>query len=170
MIHEAFFSDLVILTDDQTSTWRIGSLEDAIMMNDSIFSQVRTDSFDDRVQFGDAISKAEYCTFNLTLSDILTLIDEATPRTHLETMSDQLYVFDWMEIPNGLLYDTLDFVETMTGISSYDLPDSLAFEDTLAFIKTLNLQLQDSLALQDGLGGYVDDPWRPIFPIVEEVA
>lgn len=167
MIYETAFGDNVIFVDEVTSSTKIGELVDVIQLSDSIDSHRNNVSLDDRVTFLDGVVVNGYSIHVVTLTDSVTLSEYLTPRP-ISVFSDFLYIYDWLEIPNGILDDELVFVDEMVGESGPGITDTVTLEDTLAYTATLKLVSSDTVTLTDGFSGFVNN-WRTVVvPIAEE--
>lgn len=167
MIYETAFGDNVIFVDEVTSSTKIGELVDVIQLSDSIDSHRNNVSLDDRVTFLDAVAVNGGGIHIVTLTDEVSFDDFVTPRP-LTVFGDYLYIYDWLEIPNGILNDELVFVDEITGVSGPGITDTITLEDSLDYKWIGLLVSTDTVTLTDGFSGFVND-WRVVvFPIVEE--
>ena len=158
--------DWLILSDEFKTPVKFHSLEDAINFRDEFDPHVYPDSIGDHLQLSDALNVSGGREINVTLSDDLILSDEIWRQ--YESMSDILLLTDWLELPNGLLYDELGFDEEISGDSGPGITDELEFTEELTYQVDLTRTLPETLTLVDYFHGVINDPWTPAFPIPEE--
>jgi hypothetical protein len=168
MIHQASMLDLVSLTDQITSTTKIGALGDAFSFAEGISCNFKFSSFLDTVAFADRIDLASGRLINVNWSDVISWLEETHPRSHIESLSDVFYMIDWFVIPNIYqLNDTLVFTDTFSVIAATALSDQLVFTDTLTLNGNLSKVFSDTLTLNDAFTGFVNLPWKPLYPVVD---
>lgn len=158
--------DLITFTDVFESTTKIGTLNDVINFPDSVDSHHDFETVTDRVQLSDAIAVAPGRVINCTLSDTMVLDDEVWPM--YEPISDVLLLVDWLEIPNGLLYETLTLTDTFTGVAGPSISDTIELTDLITYTAVIISPANDTITLVDAFTGFVNDPWHPVVPIPGE--
>lgn len=169
MIFENQLFDIVIFDELLDQTPKAGSFQDGIPFTDTMRASHQFATASDQVIFIDVFTKIGSCTFNVDLDDSFVFTDTTHWRTHIEGLTDPLFLLDWfVAIKANDLDDTLVFVDEMVGLSGVALIDTLTFEDSIPFQYTLGQTITDSLTLSDGFTIYFNDPWTPVFPIVEQ--
>jgi hypothetical protein len=171
MIHEVSMFDFVILEENLDQNPKIGTLGDAISFGDSILSNHLRVFLSDSFVFTDSLREIGGATWKKTLSDSLSFSEQIHWRTHLQTISDFLFVHDWLEnVPFNRLTDNLVFSDTMNGAAGAGLLDSLVVTDSLSYLAITRHPMNDLLVWAEGLSMYFNNgAWKPMVPIVPEV-
>ena len=158
-------SEFVTFSDVMDSATKIGELVEALAMRESFDPHRYFDSISDTFPLNDVLAIGENRVINEELSDTLAFVDEAWPKYY--SLDEFFFMWDWLELPNGLLYDTLTLSEDMQVWSGPALLDVLEFVDDVPYLADLVTPLDDEMTLVDTIHVYVNDRWRPMVPIPE---
>lgn len=161
-----FLLDFVEFTDEFSSQTKGGVLEDAFSFTEDAFPHRYDLEISDRIVWTETAGQIGSRAF--TLGDTLVLSEDMShgPRA---SFSDQFYMIDYFPRPNSAmtLDDEITWVDEMEAVAGPGISDALLFVEDLDYTIITIRVATDTLTLRDGFGAYLNNPWTPIFPVVE---
>lgn len=165
---EAFLLDFVFFEDDFLSQSKSVEMSDTMSFTDTMDTHRYSADATDRLTFDDTLSYTGSVR-HFTLSDEIVWQEEIGRNVNIVSLYDQLYLIDYFPRPDPAhtLDDELLFLDSISVDSGPALSDVLVFAETLTCHTVTIRPVTDSLVLDDGFCAYLNNPWTPIFPIVE---
>lgn len=154
MVIEKLVFDVLTLGETSNTNIKGLTVDDDLLFIESLVPNFQSTL--DHLDFTESIKVNK--SFALSMGDALVFADSGSKGVHFLNVGDILILADDVvdDFPHAVR-DSLVFAETLSGLTSKPVSDTLAFVELIGLVKSLNLTVQDALTLRSSDNGYIAD-------------